>query len=89
MNADQLTPRRLLRRPLHKDWIMWLWMVALVAVVQPTIGRHTYSDFNGKVTTVDVTLLIDLAMSFGIQTLLFMLLPAAIRRHFARKGLKN
>jgi hypothetical protein len=66
----------LFNKPIWKDWIVYLWLFATWAVVAPTI-----QDYPAPRTPEDnLALTIDIAIAVVVQTLVFLLLPAVIRR---------
>lgn len=67
----------ILDQPIIKDWIFYLWLVSLIAII-PTI---TSSGLAG---------LIDLLLAAAFQTVFFMFVPAKIRKSLrGRKSSTN
>lgn len=66
----------MLRRPLYKDWIFWLWAVMCFAGIRSSLDYYPdgiRTDFERLAFTFDVALVL------GINSVLFLVIPAAIR----------
>ena len=64
----------MLDQPISKDWIFYLWLVSLVAIVPMTLG--------GGAGAAGV---IDFIIGIAVQYLIFLRLPVIIRKQI-RKG---
>jgi len=68
---------RLLKRPLWKDWIVWLWLASIAIPAARNIAGYS----GEQLTEYDlVSGSIDAAFYVGVQTILFLLVPSWIRR---------
>jgi hypothetical protein len=76
-NQTGVWPFKLLRRPIYKDWIFWLWLFALWAASAPITNSLT-SDSSQEINLVAGA--IDFFIAFVIQTLIFLVLPAKLLR---------
>jgi hypothetical protein len=76
-NQTGVWPFKLLKRPVYKDWIFWLWLFALWAASTPITNSLT-SDRSQEVNLVSGA--IDFFVAFVIQTLIFLVLPAKLLR---------
>lgn len=71
----------MLRRPLYRDWIFWLWGLMTFVGIKSTLDYYP----DGIRTGFDrMAFTIDVAIVLGVNTLLFLLLPAGIRRAVRR-----
>lgn len=73
---------RLLDRPLLRDWIVYLWALGLAAGVATSLGDYPG---DGSVVT-DSAFWIDLAFAVVVQSVIFMVLPAWVRRSLRRRA---
>jgi hypothetical protein len=70
-------PFKLLRRPIYKDWIFWLWVASLWSASAPItywLKNETSQEINFGPGAIDFL------FAFVIQTLIFLVLPAKLRR---------
>jgi hypothetical protein len=76
-NQTGVWPFKLLRRPIYKDWIFWLWAASLCAASAPITNSLT-NDRSQEINLVAGV--IDFLIAFVIQTLIFLVLPAKLLR---------
>jgi hypothetical protein len=78
-NQYGVWPFKLLRRPIYKDWIFWLWVASLWSASAPItywLKNETSQEINFGPGAIDFL------FAFVIQTLIFLVLPAKLRRRF-------
>ena len=80
-NQTGVWPFKLLRRPVYKDWIFWLWLIALWASLAP-IANSLTNDNSQEVNLVAGA--IDFLIAFGIQSVVFLAVPSGIRNRIQR-----
>ena len=72
----------LLDRPRLRDWIVYLWALGITAGVTTALGDYR-TDAN---VVTDSAFWMDLAFAIGVQSFLFMVLPAWLRRSLRRRS---
>ncbi len=73
----------LLYRPWWTDWIFYLWLFAIIALVVSTVQDYR-SDGGLREVNEQIALVIDIAVGVVVQTLFFLCLPSGIRRAIRR-----
>lgn len=64
-----------LDKPIYKDWIFYLWLFSLVAVIPQNLTLE-----------FSMSGLIDFVIAVLVQSLFFLLLPAKVRKRFRNKN---
>jgi hypothetical protein len=83
-NQSGVWPFNLLRRPIYKDWIFWLWLLSLLAA--SPLANSLTDDRSQEINLVAGA--IDFLIAFVIQTLIFLVLPAKLLRR-SKQGLST
>ena len=76
-------PFKLLRHPINTDWIFWLWLVSLFASLL-AVTNSLSSDASSNINPLAG--LIDFIFAIVIQTLIFLVIPAQIRKSTSDSG---
>ena len=83
-NQSGVWPFKLLRQPIYEDWIFWLWLLSLLALLLPavnSISRNDSSELNISAGAIDFLI------GFIVQTIVFLAIPGVLRKRTSRNSL--